>query len=632
MRIMSWSANDSNAASIRSSNYEQKSAWGWHDEFYGVWNATSRAIQCRRRILDYNGPMTRYPSDVRHYLLAIGLFLMTWPVARALDAPSSCFILVVMISSLYGGRGPALAAVVLCSAAFIVYFLPSASAATPLRVGIFVGAMLLTMEVIEAKRRSDRTRLQLDADFKSLAATSPDGIVSVNPAGVIQFANPALLNLFGFTHYSEIVGQSIYRLLPALERGSRPRGEFLALSKAGGSIYVEATSGGFSDKTTIFLRDISERLQARVALEESAASLRLTLDTLPGLIYTRSPDGTLEYVNGRVSEYYGREFSDSRVDSLAEYIHPDERADIADRVKRHVANGEPYTLEYRSRRNDGVYRWVQTSVHPLLNSQGRVIRWYGLLTDVEDLRAMQDSLRRTQVKLEQAASAAAISELSASIVHEISQPLSAMVTNGQAGIRWLDAAPPRPADARTAMERVVRDGKDAAQIIAGLKSLFRHSAVEKTALNIADLIREVVLLVRNRIERDEVALVLEIQPVLPLVMGDKIQLQQVLLNLVTNGIDAMDQQHELRRLIIRAREGRDVVLLEVEDSGAGVADFSTIFNPFFTTKDKGLGMGLSVCKTIVEAHHGRIWAGRGGDRGAVFSFSVPALAASATNE
>jgi PAS domain S-box-containing protein len=575
--------------------------------------------------------MTRYLSDVRRYLLVVGLFLISWPVALALDAPSSCFILMVMISSLYGGRGPALVAVVLGSAAFLIYFLPSASEATPLRVGVFVGAMLLTMEVIEAKRRSDRMRLQLDADFKSLAATSPDGIVSVDPAGAIQFANTALLNLFGFNH-TEIVGQSIYLLLPTLEHSGRPQGEFLASSKDGTPIYVEATSGGFGDKTTIFLRDISERIRSRVALEESASSLRLTLETLPGLIYTRSPDGTLEYVNGRVSEYYGQEFSDSRVDSLAEYIHPDERADIADRVKLHVANGEPYTLEYRSRRHDGVYRWVQTSVHPLLNSQGRVIRWYGLLTDVEDLRAMQDSLRRTQVKLEQAASAAAISELSASIVHEISQPLSAMVANGQAGIRWLDAAPARPADARTALERVVRDGKDAAQIIAGLKSLFHHSALEKMALDMADLVREVILLVRSRIERDEVVLVLQIQPALPLVMGDKIQLQQVLLNLMTNGIDAMDQQHEARQLIIRAREESDVILLEVEDSGAGVADLNTIFNPFFTTKAKGLGMGLSVCKTIIEAHHGRIWAGRAGNRGAVFSFTVPAIAASATDE
>jgi PAS domain S-box-containing protein len=566
-------------------------------------------------------------AQPKHYLIAVALCLLALPIARALDAPSSCFILVVMASSLYGGRGPALVATVLSSLAFQLFFLPPAfdhlpTRASFFRFGIFLGAMLLTMEIIETKRRTERDRLQLDEDFRSLAETSPDCILSADQDGVIQFANRAVTRLFGFS-VQDVQGKPVSLLLPDLASGQPPSGEFRGSRKNAESFDVEATCGGFGSKTTIFLRDISDRKRTQRKLEESEESLRLTLETIPALVYTRSPDGSIEYANRRLSEYLGGTLDGASIGALSASIYPEEQEAV---IKQNFDTGLPFTMEYRSRRYDGVYRWLHTSVQPLKNRDGEVIRWYALLTDVEDLRTMEESLRRTQAKLAQAAQIATVSELAASIVHEISQPISAMVANGQACLRWLDAAPPNPSGARTAAERIVRDGKDAGGIIKGLRSLFRQSAPEKTPLKLGPIVNEVRSLVRGRAERDGVTLEIHIPADLPYVHGDKLQLQQVLMNLVTNGIDAMEHVvGKPKRLVVRARSDGASVLTEVEDSGTGVADFKAIFDSFFTTKEAGLGMGLSICRSIVEAHSGRIWGEPSSTGGSVLSFTVPSV-------
>jgi C4-dicarboxylate-specific signal transduction histidine kinase len=236
----------------------------------------------------------------------------------------------------------------------------------------------------------------------------------------------------------------------------------------------------------------------------------------------------------------------------------------------------------------------------------------------------QESLRSTQAQLEKATQSAMISELSASIVHEISQPISAMAANGQACLNWLEAEPPHLDEARIATRCVVRDGDDAAEIITGLRSLFRQAPPEKMPLAVAAVIAEVASLLRARLERENVRLELGIPEPFPLVPADKTQLQQVLVNLATNGVDAM--QHTVGRpkvLVIRAQRDAGSALFEIEDCGAGVADFDTIFDSFFTTKQTGLGMGLSICRTIVEKHGGRIWGKPSPTGGTVFSFTLP---------
>jgi PAS domain S-box-containing protein len=448
-------------------------------------------------------PMPRrdFP-EARGYVLATAACVLSIPIARALDAPSSCFILAVMVSALYGGRGPALLAILLASCAFLVFFPPPTilfpyTRAFYLRFGFLLGAMFLTMQMIELNRRSEHARLQIERDFRSLAETSPDCIVLIDDNATILFSNPALTRMFGFSS-EEVSGLPIATLLRGLGGGRLSQGEFTAVRKDGTTFDVEATCGAFGAKTTIFLRDISERK--------------------------------------------------------------------------------------RTQRN------------------------------LEDM----------QTKLAKAAQIAAVSELSASIVHEISQPISAMVANGQACLRWLDAAPPHLLDARAAAERIVRDGKDAGEIIKGLRSLFRRSTPERIPVDVIQIVTEVISLMRGRATHGGVALDTQLGEALPSILADKIQLQQVLVNLATNAIDSMRSTAGPKRLIVRAGQEGRFIRFDVEDYGVGVPDFKTIFDSFYTTKEQGLGMGLSICRTIVEAHGGRIWGESKPTGGAIFSITLPA--------
>jgi C4-dicarboxylate-specific signal transduction histidine kinase len=239
-------------------------------------------------------------------------------------------------------------------------------------------------------------------------------------------------------------------------------------------------------------------------------------------------------------------------------------------------------------------------------------------------RRAEESLRQTQVKLAQATQIATISEFSASVIHEISQPLSAMVTNGQTCVRWLSVDPPDLGEAKAAAERIVRDGKDAGGIIKGLRTLFRRSPPQKEPVDLRQLVNEVVALIRRRAERERIAIEVQLPKDLPKIVGDRIQLQQVLMNLVLNAMDSMQTiTDRAKSLAIHSREQDGMVLTEISDQGVGIVDFSKVFDTFFTTKANGMGMGLSICKSIVEAHEGRLWGSPGPVAGTVLSFTIP---------
>jgi C4-dicarboxylate-specific signal transduction histidine kinase len=239
-------------------------------------------------------------------------------------------------------------------------------------------------------------------------------------------------------------------------------------------------------------------------------------------------------------------------------------------------------------------------------------------------RRVEDSLRRTEARLAQAAQHAAVSELAAAIVHEISQPLSAMVTNGQACLRWLSSDPPNTGEGIASVERIVRDGRDAAEIVRGLRSVFRRSAPEKVSLDFSQIVSEVVSLMRPRAQREGIWLEADVSRDLPSIQGDKIQLQQVLMNLVVNSMDALHQAGGQRsHVTIRVRREKSALAAEVLDNGPHSPDFETIFDPFVTTKAEGMGMGLAICRSIVNAHGGRIWGEARGNGGTAFIFTLP---------
>jgi C4-dicarboxylate-specific signal transduction histidine kinase len=239
-------------------------------------------------------------------------------------------------------------------------------------------------------------------------------------------------------------------------------------------------------------------------------------------------------------------------------------------------------------------------------------------------RRSEESLRQTQAKLAQAMRVATLSEFSASVIHEISQPLSAMVANGQTCVRWLSTNPPNVENAYAAAERIVRDGKDAGGIIQGLRALLRKSPPQKALVDLRPIVHEVVSLVRGRAESEKIAVEVRLPRDLPGIIGDRLQLQQVLMNLVLNAMDSMRTVTDRpKTLAISTREQNGIVLTEVRDQGVGISDFEKVFDAFFTTKEGGMGMGLSICKSIVEAHEGRLWGSPGPVGGTVFSFAIP---------
>jgi hypothetical protein len=255
-----------------------------------------------------------------------------------------------------------------------------------------------------------------------------------------------------------------------------------------------------------------------------------------------------------------------------------------------------------------------------------------LLIDIDDRKNTEEALRITQARLSRATQTATVGELAGSIAHEINQPLAAVVTNGHACLRWLTAEPPNLGKAREAAERIVRDGKEAGEVVRRIRALFRRAALEKVALDLNDVIGEVLRLLGGETTKRRVTVETSLETAIPPVVADRVQLQQLVLNLLINGLDAMDEVADRpRKLCISSRRHCETsALVEIRDSGAGLKDPDKIFEAFFTTKEKGMGMGLTICRSIVEAHDGRLWASPAEGAGAIFHFTLP-LKSSATD-
>ena len=209
-------------------------------------------------------------------------------------------------------------------------------------------------------------------------------------------------------------------------------------------------------------------------------------------------------------------------------------------------------------------------------------------------------------------------------MHEISQPLSAMLANGQASLRWLQNQPPNSTNACISLERLVRDGKDAMRIARGLRSLFGHSSPERTVVDFCETCQEIVPLLQAKSERADIAIEMEMAQHLPPVAADAVSLQQVLINLVTNAMESMQTvATSARTIVLSATPQESLVLVTVADQGTGVTDYEALFAPFFTTKPKGMGMGLAISRSIVEAHGGTLWGRPQATGGSLFCFTIP---------
>jgi PAS domain S-box-containing protein len=498
--------------------------------------------------------------------------------------------------------------------------------------------------------------------------------------------------------------------------------------------------------------DIEDRKRTEEALRQSEERARLMVDSIDGQIMTATPKGEVEFVNQQVLDYFGKGLEELKDWRTNDAIHRDDLPRALALWTHSIETGDPYQFDQRLRRADGAYRWFRVRGRGLRDAQGHVMRWYVLLTDIdegkraevqveqsylrlaeaqrlsktgsfitdlvaddhnwseetyrifefdpttkvtvqmirdivhpEDLptfdaviargmtgtdvdfvfrivlprgavkhirgmarvmtqigghplfigalqdvtesKAAEEALDRARSELAHVARLTTLNALTASIAHEINQPLSGIITNASTCLRMLNGDPPNVDGARETVRRTLRDGNRASDVITRLRALFSKKEFTTEPLDLNEATREVIALSLSDLQRNQVILRSELAEDLPPVVGDRIQLQQVTLNLLRNASDAMlDVDDRPRQLLIRTRrEGDDRVRLSVQDAGTGVnpQDFERLFEAFYTTKTGGMGIGLSVSRSIIERHLGRLWAEANDGPGITFSFSIP---------
>jgi PAS domain S-box-containing protein len=315
------------------------------------------------------------------------------------------------------------------------------------------------------------------------------------------------------------------------------------------------------------------------------------------------------------------------IDFIKKLRHPDDRPFAEQTFDMAVREKRNFEMHSRIVLPDGSIKHVHTVGHPAVNDSADLVEFVGTVIDVTERKQAEEALRKAQAELAHVIRVMTMGELATSIAHEINQPLSAIVTNGNACLRWLAGDSPNLDEAREAARRIIRDGNRAGDVIARIRALLRNADTDKARLDINQTVQEVVILMQDDAVRKGVALRMELAADVPPVLGDRVQLQQVILNLVMNGIEAMSGVTDRSRdLLIRSRQHEsDKVLVAVQDSGVGLQSESLdhLFKAFFTTKPKGMGMGLAISRSIVENHGGRLWATANPDKGATFQFTLP---------
>lgn len=313
-------------------------------------------------------------------------------------------------------------------------------------------------------------------------------------------------------------------------------------------------------------------------------------------------------------------------------MHPDDRADWRDATDRAIAQKSDYEVEHRILLPDGTIKHTHTIGHPVMNAAGEVVQFMGTMMDVTERKQAEEErerLRQANADLARVNRVTTLGELTASLAHEVNQPIAAVVANADACLRWLAGEPPDLEEARVAAIRIVRDGKRAAETISRVRQLFKKGGSQRELVDLNEIIREMIVLLLGETTRYSIAVETDLAADLPPVMADSVQLRQVLLNLIINGTDAMKEVDGRRELTIRSRRGEnEQVVVSVSDTGVGLpaqrAD--QIFTAFFTTKPNGIGMGLSISRSIIDAHGGRLWATDNPPRGASFHFTLPVRA------
>ena len=376
----------------------------------------------------------------------------------------------------------------------------------------------------------------------------------------------------------------------------------------------------------------ASRRRAQQAMEESERRFRLMAETIPEILWIESiTPRKMLYMSPRYEQIWGRPLGDveRNPEAWIQGVHSEDRDDVKSAWKRWLAGEGEGRLDvtFRIVRPDGEARWIRSRGTLIRDERGKPYRGSGIAEDVTEERRSQEALAEARTELAHVSRLTTMGELTTSIVHEVSQPLGGMIAMAAAGARWLAAEPPDIAEARSALDNIAADGKRAREVIARIRALTKRQVPRLELLDINRKILDVLALTEQELRSHDIALRTELDRTLPHVAGDRVQLQQVLINLIVNAIEAMRRVHDRARelTIVSGPDGPKAVTVEVRDSGTGLdhEGAERVFEAFYTTKAEGIGIGLSISRSIVEAHGGRLWASANKPHGAVFRFSLP---------
>jgi PAS domain S-box-containing protein len=310
-------------------------------------------------------------------------------------------------------------------------------------------------------------------------------------------------------------------------------------------------------------------------------------------------------------------------------MHPEDRAKAQEAKDGAISRKSDYEVDHRILLPDGTVKYTHTVGHPVLNASGEVEQFVYTMMDVTERKQAEEAreaLRQAQAELARVSRVTTMGELTASLAHEVNQPIAAAVTDANTCLRWLTPNPPNIEEARAAAMRIVIDVRRAGEIISRIRELFKKGTSHRELVDVNEIVREMIVLLRGETTRYNILVGTELAADLPQVMADRVQLQQVLMNLMINGIEAMRDADRTRELAIKSRRAEtNQVLVSVNDTGVGLPPQQTeqIFNAFFTTKPHGTGMGLRISRSIVESHGGRLWAAGNSPHGTSFCFTLP---------
>ena len=513
---------------------------------------------------------------------------------------------------------------------------------------------LVAFEDIDAQKRSQIKMQESEARYRLLIETASDAVISADENGTITFANPSTMTIFGYSP-NDLIGKALTVLMPAPLRSAYQEGlrrysstgkrqlnwrgiELVGLRKDGQEFPISVSLGELSrdghSVFTAFVRDISEQKRAEESLRRTHSYLAQA-ESLAGI-------GTFAWeVPGRKPLYLSEEWY--RIydfdpkhgvpswEQFVQRIHPDHRAGLQAASDRAIAEKSHYDIEFRIVVPDGGIKFLHAVGEPVFGPKRELQQFVGVVMDVTENRRAEEErerLRRAQAELTYVNRVSTMGELTASLAHEIKQPIGAAVTNAEACFRLLDRDQPDILEAREAALEMVKDARRAADIIDRVRLLYQKGSSHLDAVEVNEVIQEMVMMLQNEANRHSVTIRTDFARGLPRVMADRVQLQQVLMNLILNSIEAMrGASGELDIKSQLANDGH--LLISISDTGVGLPTENTeqIFNPFFTTKPQGTGLGLAITRSIVEAHGGRIWAAANSARGATFHFTLPSRVA-----